>query len=119
MSMTMSHILPQRIDPRLMISMRERTFNQMRRKGRNERMIWLLQKVLRWSVVEVSVENISRAGGGEPKNLDAVFENCDRGVNTMKTWCADQCSTRWRYEPTGTFMFRSMKDAALFKLRWL
>lgn len=107
-----------RVDPELMIQLREHTFTTMRRKGRNDNMVWFLSNLLKWSKLDVPLPAIRQAGGGDPKSLDGVFENCDRGIQTMKAWCDSQCSGRWRYEPSGTFMFRSQKDAALFKLRW-
>jgi hypothetical protein len=103
-----------------MAQFRDQFYHMQHRKGRNDNRIWLLVKLLKWTKVDLPIETISLAGGQRDSSTDMglVFANCDRGVQNIKDWCDSQCRKPWRYEPSGTFLFRSMNDAAIFKLRW-
>jgi len=106
------------IDPGLMRQLNNLTFRTQRRKGRNESRIWLLTK-LGWHFVTVPLTSISAAGGNpNARGLEGVFANNDRGIQNMKDWCEANCTKKWRYEPAGVFIFKSVADATLFKLAW-
>lgn len=98
---------------------------------RNNLNIWFLQK-RGWTTIQVPTEKIMEAGGVIYQDhngksvasnqvvgmLDMVFQCGDRGVATMRDWCANSCRDKWQYEPAGCFLFRSFRDAVLFKLTW-
>jgi hypothetical protein len=102
-----------------------------RPRRRNETMIWLLETI-GWTRIDMPTEMVAAAGhdvtgyeapdrltlGNFHSTLQKVFLNNDRGIAEMQSWCDTQCRKPWRYEPGCTFLFRSKKDAAIFKLTW-
>jgi hypothetical protein len=99
---------------------------------RNNLHIWFLKKT-GWTMLEVPTSKIMEAGGIIYQDhtgkavagtnqiasiLDMIFQSGDLGIQAMKDWCAHSCRDKWRYQPAGCFLFRSFRDAVLFKLTW-
>jgi hypothetical protein len=93
-------------------------YRKSRLKSRNHNNIrWL--KFFRWHFVNVSLDIILNSGTNpNATGLQDVFDNMDSGLQRMKDWCEYNCKKKWRYEPNGTFIFKSHNDAVLFKIFW-